>query len=579
MMINKRLINVVPESKKHIVKNVLFQWISLLSNVVIIFIIGKFLEKLIRDKSSIRIEFIIVFAISTSICLGLRYYFTYKSSEESYLASKSVKKKLRQMIYEKIISMGASYNKNFTTSELLQVSVEGVEQLEVYFGSYLPQFFYSMLAPLTLFIIFLFLHFSVAIVLLVCVPLIPVSIVFVQKFAKKILAKYWGQYTKLGDSFLENLQGLTTLKIYKSDKYKHEMMNKEAENFRIVTMKVLTMQLNSITIMDLVAYGGGAIGIIMGINLFRAGTIGIMGVFAIIILSAEFFLPLRLLGSYFHIAMNGMAASEKMFSLLDTEVSDSRDKILGDVDIDIEIRDLSYSYGEKKILSGINMSIPKNTFVSIVGESGSGKSTIAKILMGINEDYQGEIKFTDIELKEIYKRDIMKNLVLIGTQSYVFKGTFRENLCMANPNASDKELWEILDKLKLSQFLKSENGLSTEIMEMGSNLSGGQKQRLAIARALLLDSKVYIFDEATSNIDVESEEIIMSLLHELAKTKTIILISHRLANVVKSSKIYVLESGKIVEEGSHKKLIDNNGIYCNLWNTQKELEEYLGGCV
>lgn len=574
MMINKRLIGMAPDSKKHIKKNIVYQGLSLVANISIMFALGYSIRALVEKKESAN-QLLIAFAIM-AVGLIAKIFLTKKAVYESYLASKSVKRILREKIYRKLLKLGSSYSEKVSTAEVVQASVEGVEQLEIYFGSYLPQFFYSLLAPILLFLVLAPISLSSALILFLCVPLIPVSIILVQKFAKKLLAKYWGQYVKLGNSFLENLQGLTTLKIYQSDEYKHQEMNKEAEHFRKITMKVLTMQLNSITIMDWIAYGGAALGIAMAVREYSMGKIDLLGCFVIIMLSADFFLPLRLLGSYFHVAMNGMAASEKIFRLLDLpEDTEKQEKMTG---TKIDIQNLNYSYdGQRAVVKDVSMHLPEKGFISIVGKSGCGKSTIAGILSGENLLYTGSVKIGGIELKEINQTNLKENITLIGIHSYIFKGSVRENLLMAKENASEAEMWSALEKVKLAEFLRSENGLETLLTEKGENFSGGQRQRLAVARALLHDSSIYIFDEATSNIDVESENDILKLLHSISKEKLIILISHRLANVVKSEGIYVMENGHLAESGKHRELLEQKAVYADLWNSQMDLEKYRGG--
>ena len=572
MMINKRLIGTVSESKKYIAGNVLLQWISLAVNITMMAAITRLLARLF-ERSAVITDFIFTVMIALTAVL-IRFICTTGASRMSYLSSKAVKKTLREMIYQKLLRLGTSYNAQVKTSEVVQVAVEGVDQLETYFGAYLPQFFYAMLAPLTLFLVLSFVNFPCAIVLLICVPLIPVAIVAVQRWAKKLLAKYWGQYTALGDTFLENLQGLTTLKIYQADEFKQKEMNAEAEKFRRITMKVLTMQLNSITIMDLIAYGGAALGIIMAATQYRAGNVSLAGCLLIILLSADFFIPMRLLGSFFHIAMNGMAASDKIFRLLDLPEAGQKTAVIPE-DCTICCTDLHFSYEEdREILHGVNMTFPMGSFTSIVGESGCGKSTVSAILMGRNKGYTGSVTVGGTELAELSEASLMESLTYISYQSYLFKGTVRENLLMGCPSATDAQLWAVLERVNLAAFVKSEKGLDTLLAEKASNLSGGQCQRLALARALLHDSPVYIFDEATSNIDVESENDIMGEIHALAKTKTVILISHRLANVTGSDNIYVMEKGRIVEQGTHKALVEQNGTYAKLWNAQQSLENY-----
>ncbi|MBU9727419.1 ABC transporter ATP-binding protein/permease [Lachnospiraceae bacterium ASD4241] len=572
MMINKRLIGIVDDSQKYITGNVLVQWFSLLANVVMIFSITNLLQGLYLN-TVIPQSFMLVAVIITAAVL-IRFACTAAAARMGYLSSRAVKKTLRELIYRKLLRLGASYREQVSTSEVVQVSVEGVDQLETYFGSYLPQFFYSMLAPLTLFFVLSFVNLPAALVLLICVPLIPVSIAAVQTFAKKLLAKYWGQYTTLGDTFLENLQGLTTLKIYQADEYKSNEMNREAEHFRKITMKVLTMQLNSITIMDLIAYGGAALGMIMAVTQYGAGNVSLAGCLTIILLSADFFIPMRQLGSFFHIAMNGMAASDKIFHLLDLPEPERGTAVIRNR-YDIVCSDLSYSYEEEReILHGADFHFPQGSFSALVGESGCGKSTAASILMGRNKKYSGSVTLGGVELRDIAEESLMKNVTYISHNSYLFKGTVRENLRMGNPDASDEELWRVLGQMKLADFLREEQGLDTPLMEKGANLSGGQCQRLALARALLHDSPVYIFDEATSNIDVESENHIMDQIHTLAGTKTVLLISHRLANVVGADTIYVLNAGNVAEHGSHEELLEAGGVYAKLWETQQALENY-----
>ena len=428
---------------------------------------------------------------------------------------------------------------------------------------------------MTLFVILSRVSLKASIILLICVPLIPVSIVAVQKIAKKLLDKYWSIYTGLGDSFLENLQGLTTLKIYQADQQKADEMDMESQNFRRITMKVLTMQLNSTSVMDIVAYGGAAIGMAVAVSEFLEGNISISGTLCIVLLASEFFLPLRLLGSFFHIAMNGMAASDKIFKILDLPEPQTGEKILPEGSLDISFKNVHFAYEEdREILKGIDLYLPAGSFVSLVGESGCGKSTIAGIISAKNRGFTGEITIGGVPLSQVKETDLMRHVVLVRHNSYLFKGTVEENLRMAKPDATEAEMEEVLVKVNLLGFLQTQDGLQTKLLEKAGNLSGGQCQRLAIARALLRDSAVYIFDEAASNIDVESEELIMDVIHQLARTKTVLLISHRLANVVNSDQIYFLKDGEIKESGKHEELMQLNGEYRHLYDSQMALENY-----
>ena len=573
-MINKRLVRLLSDGKKYIYGNIFFQWINLIANIVAIFLISSFISDTyygnVTDAKLVRLIVILAIAVLTRVICNVA------SSKMSYLSSKKVKQVLRHKIMEKMLTLGSSYNEKVRTSEVVQVSVEGVEQIETYFGLYLPQLFYSLLAPLTLFAVIVFMSFTPAIVLLLCVPLIPISIAAVQTFAKKLLAKYWGKYTGLGDTFLENLQGLTTLKIYQADEYKNKKMNEEAEEFRKITMKVLTMQLNSITIMDIVAYGGAALGIILTVKQFVAGNIRLDQAIAIILLSADFFIPMRQLGSFFHIAMNGMAAIDKIFKILDLEVPEEKTMSLPGKG-SIKVENLSFAYDEShNVLNDISIELLEQGIVSLVGASGSGKSTMASLLMKRSKNYSGKIFVGEVDFNEISEKSVMENITYISHSSYIFKGSVRDNLLMAKADARDEELWDVLKKTNLADFFEADNGLDFQIAEAGGNLSGGQKQRLALARGLLHDSRFYIFDESTSNIDVESEEVILEQIKELAKHKGVLMISHRLANVVSSDKIFVLEKGQLKEEGTHEELLAMHGTYSTLWETQQSLENMRG---
>lgn len=570
-MIKTKLIKLLADSKKYIAYNIFWQWAALISQIIIVYIIANIIAKLPAPLNYMDV-------VKLLAALAVRFVSDRLASMASYRASVDVKRVLREKMFDKLLRLGSSYNEQIATSQVVQLATEGVEQLETYFGKYIPQLFYSLLAPVTLFAVLAFVSVKAAAVLLICVPLIPVSIVAVQKFAKKLLNKYWGIYTELGDSFLENLQGLTTLKIYKADEMKAGQMDEEAQRFRNVTMKVLTMQLNSTSVMDIMAYGGAATGMVVAVSEYYAGNIDAAGAVMIVFLAAEFFLPLRLLGSFFHIAMNGMAASDRIFELLDMHEDDNSETAVingADEGIEIDISNLSFSYdGERNVLENISFELKNGSFVSLVGESGCGKSTIAGILMKRVTGWKGSVTVNGQDIRNISDIDIMKNITLVSHDSYLFKGTVRDNLMMGSPMASDDMMTAALRRVNLADFVESEGGLDMQLNERASNLSGGQKQRLAMARALLKDSGVYIFDEATSNIDIESEEMIMSVIRELAKTKSVLLISHRLANVVNSDDIYMLKDGVIVESGTHDELTANKKAYADMYENQMKLEKY-----
>ena len=569
-MLQKRLIEMVPEAKKHIAANVFLQWLSLLANIALTACVCVFLAGLVTGAALPAVPT----ALFCFAMAAIRFLCMRAASWQGYLSCRRVKHTLREAIYQKLLRLGPSYAQSTATSEIVQVACEGVEQLETYFSAYLPQLFYSLLAPITLFAVLSFFYFPAALTLFICVPLIPISIALVQTFAKKLLAKYWGQYTALGDHFLENLQGLTTLKIYQTDGERHAQMNEQAEHFRRITMKVLTMQLNSITIMDLVAFGGSAAGIILAVRAYAASEIGFAACLLMILLSAEFFLPMRLLGSFFHIAMNGMAASDKIFRLLGLEEPEQKNSDVRLQDTALHFSHVGFSYdGQRNILSDVSLSIPANEMTALVGKSGCGKSTVCALAAGTREGYTGSITLGGVELSALPRDVLMRTVTTVGSSVHLFKGSVRSNLLMAKPDADDAALWAVLERVALADFLRSEQGLDTTVLERGENFSGGQRQRLALARALLHDTPVYIFDEATSNIDVESEDIIMQEIRRMAHQKTVLFISHRLANVTCADNIYAFENGEIKESGSHEELLGHDGPYRRLWTLQKQLEE------
>lgn len=574
-MFNKRLLSICDSSKKWIGLTVLMNWISIICNIALILFIGNIIDKLINGNLNLNMMSTSIFIIAM---LGIRFTANFLSTKFSLYSSSEVKKTLRSTIYEKLLSLGVNYTNTISTSSTVQIAVDGVEQLEIYFGRFMPQLFYSIVAPLTLFAVMSFISFKTAILLLICVPLIPITIMVVMKIAKKLLSKYWGVYTDLGDSFLENLQGLTTLKIFDIDEDKNKEMNDNAEHFRKITMKVLSMQLNSIIVMDIIAFGGSALGILIAIFEFRAGVLSAGDVLIIILLSAEFFIPMRLLGSFFHVAMNGISASERMFKLLDTEVEEIKaldeEKINKLTNINIELKNVDFSYDkERKVLENINIEMKNNKMIALVGESGCGKSTITNLLLKQVKVDNGEILLNGVNLNEIPFDVLTKKVGFINHSAYVFNGSIEDNIRMGKNNATNEEIYDALKKANLYEFVMSlPEQLKTNVGEGGSLLSGGQKQRLALARTIITDPEIYIFDEATSNIDVESEEKVWESIYKLAKNKTVIVISHRLANVTNADIIYVLDKGHIAESGKHKELMMIKNKYYELVTHQQNLE-------
>lgn len=584
MMINKRLINLCSDSKKYIGLTIFVNWLAIICNIIIILLIGQFINNIYSGEiTSIADKSIFMSGTIIILLLCIRFICNILYAKFSNLASSKARMTLRELVYKKLLKLGNEYSNVESTSSIVQVMVEGVEQLEIYFGKYLSQFFYSLLVPITLFVFMSFISFKAALVFILCVPLIPISIIAIMKIAKRILKDYWKSYSDLGGTFLENLQGLTTLKVFNIDEKRHQKMNTEAEKFRKITMKVLSMQLNSITIMDLVAFGGAAAGTIVALIQFSRGEIAPGSLLIIILLSSEFFIPLRLLGSYFHIAMNGMAASDRIFGILDAKereknIDNNVKEITGD--ITIKLNNVSFSYdGEREVLKDINMEITPKGMVAIVGESGSGKSTIASIILNNYKVNQGEVLLNSVDIENIDLDTIYENIALISTNSYIFNGTILDNLLIGKKYATDEEIKNALKLARLDSFVESlKDGLNTNVGEGGNDLSGGQKQRLALARAILANRKMIIFDEATSNIDVESEEAIWESIYDLSTEKTILVISHRLANVRGAKNIYVMNKGILCEEGTHKDLMGLNGYYHSMVEKQNELEDIREVC-
>ena len=592
MMMNKRLIAMCDESKKYMGLTILCSWVGIVCNIVIVWLIGQLVNRMVEGEALNMTGGSIGEALSSypligpislatgmivvMIALVVKWVSHYLYGCYSYQASANARTTLRRLIYQKLLRLGMAYQQVEKTSGIVQLSIEGVEQLEIYFGKYIPQFFYSLLAPITLFVCLSFISFKAALVFMLGVPLIPLSIVAIMKVAKRILKAYWNNYANLGETFLENLQGLTTLKVYNQDERKHQEMNEEAEGFRQITMKVLSMQLNSINVMDLIAFGGSAIGTIVALYEFKRGMLQVGDLIVIILLSSEFFIPLRLLGSYFHIAMNGMAASDRIFALLDApeEEEGALEMMPSSPQTVIQLSHLNFSYdGERQVLQDISLDLKSGGLTAIVGESGSGKSTIASLLLAQRRVANGSILINNLPLSDVRKEELYRYVSLVSAHSHIFKGTIRENLLMAREGVTTDEMMQALRTARLESFvMQLPQGLDTEVSDNGSSLSGGQKQRLALARVILADRPVIIFDEATSNIDGESEEAIWESIYELAKQKTVLVISHRLASVKEAKVIYVLNEGQLVESGTHHELMHRGGHYARMVEKQHQLE-------
>lgn len=572
-MIDKKLLSLLGENKKYIFRTVALMILGLFANIAVTASICRAIELAANfneySKAVISLLWIAAIALAGII---LRYITTILAGKSKELLSRNVKKDLRERIYNKIVRLGVRSTDGMSMAGLTQISMEGVEQLDLYYSSYIPQFFYAMIAPVILFCVTVWIDWRVALVLIACVPLIPISIIAVSKYAKKIFAKYWNKYTAMGDCFLDRVQGLTELKIFKADEAEHIKMNETSEEFRKITMKVLVMQLASTTIMDLVAYGGAGIGVALAlISVIKWGLSPFFALFLILI-AVDFFLPLRAFGSAFHVAMNGASAGKKILSLLEQP-----DPIWGEekvTDTSLKIENVTFSYDDRRdVLKNINMSFPKKGMTAIVGESGCGKSTIVNMLFGAFRPKSGKVTAGGKPIETLSRENYYAHIAVVSYNTYIFNETVRDNFLLANRNVTDEEIYSALEKVNLSDFIRKNGGLDKVVTEDAANISGGQKQRLALAVNLAASKDIYLFDEATSNIDIESEAIIMANIKELSENKSVIVISHRLANVAPADFIYYLKSGEVAESGTHTELMNKQGGYARLYVTQKELEK------
>ena len=572
-MFDKRLFSLVPGVMRHIAGNVALQWLALLANVVLFVSVGRLLQSVLTGGATgIDLARALLVAV---VAVAVRLVCQAQATKQGLAASALAKQRVRTLVYDKLVRMGPSYRETVATSEATQLCVEGIEQLEAYFGSYLPQLFYSLIASVTLFFCLAPLCTPAAVVLLCCVPLIPISLMAVMKIAKRIMGDYWHSYTDLGALFLESIQGLTTLKVFRADEERHRRMNEEAEKFRKATMRLLTMQLNSVIVMDIFAFAGAAAGIVVMLNSYAVGTVTFAGAFAFVFLAADFFIPLLTLGSFFHTATGGMAAAERMYRIIDAPEPACGTQAVTCTSVGIECRNVSYSYdGTRTVLQNADFTARPGGFVGITGASGSGKSTLAGILTGANLSYTGSVTIGGIDLRDISAESLRDTVTYVGFRGFLFAGTVRSNLLMARAGASDDELWEALSRCRIDDFVRRSGGLDAPVSAEGTNLSGGQRQRLAMARSLLHDTPVYIFDEATSNIDADSEASIIDAVAELARTKTVVMVSHRLAALRGCDKVYVFEAGRVVQTGTHEELAKQDGPYASLWARQAELEDF-----
>lgn len=566
-MLDKRLLALIRGQRKYIVYAVLLSLAGLGANLSITAGICWVFGQVIAGGALQLWQPVLLIAGG----IAVRFLFTIQAGDIKTRLGSQVKTELRRRAYDKMLRLGVRATQEMSMAGLTQMTMEGIEQLDLYYSTYLPQFFYAMIAPVVLFLVCVGLDWPTALVLLCCVPLIPASIVAVSKCAKRIFAKYWGQYTSMGDGFLDSVQGLKDLKIFQADGARNQRMNQQAEDFRRITMKVLVMQLASTTIMDFVAYGGAGLGVCLALRAALTGTSPAVCLFLILV-AVEFFLPLRALGSAFHVAMNGASAGQKILQLLEQEEPQWGGSQPPEGGLALDHVTFSYD-GRDPVLRDVSMFFPPHTLTAIVGESGAGKSTVVSLLSGAHRAGTGRVLLGGAPVESLDREAYYRRLAVVSCNTYIFNDTVRANFQLADPQVSEPAIWEALAQVRLGDFIRQSGGLDKVICEDGTNLSGGQKQRLALAIALAANREIYLFDEATSNIDVDSETVIMENVRRLAREKAVILISHRLANVESADQIYVLSGGGVAESGRHESLLNQGGEYARMYLAQKGLEE------
>lgn len=558
-MIDKRLLNYLGDDKKLLIKIVVFHILNTITTISL----TASLVAILYFSINYNLSNILYLIVGLLFLIILNVIFYRLSAKNKYELGNKVTTKIRNETYHSIMNASSL---NMTTSELTQLSIEGTEQLRLYYTMFIPSFFTSIISPIMLFIIICFFSPLVAPYYLLLVPLIPISIILVSKWAKRVFNKYWGIYLGLGNSFLDNIKGLKEIRNFNQKKNKQKSLDEESEKFRKITMKVLVMQLCSITIMDLVAFGGAGIGIILTLKQMYAGLNPYISIF-IILLGAEFFLPLRALGSAFHVAMNGKTAGNKLLDLKETPLPEYEYEI--DKITNLKLDNVTYKY-DNVIVEDVNLDFSKGLY-SLAGISGCGKSTIAKSIARRNNNYTGNILINGINILDITSESLYKKLCYIDNKTYIFNDSIRNNFKMHNKDITDDEIYKLLDKVNLS-YLYKKNGLDYIINDSMTNISGGERQRLVLAMYLVNKYDLYIFDEVTSNVDRESEEVIINIIKELSKDSIVLLISHRLLNHKLANNIYFIENKIISESGNFHELLNLNGSFKSLYDKQLELE-------
>lgn len=664
-MFDKRLFSLAPGVGRLVAAKVLCQWVGLLANVVFVVTVVVMLSPALAVVESafdpmfsmgdsglisrlcigfgyggFSAETYVGCVLAIVVCAVLRFLMMRAAAYFGAEAAERVKLALREQLFNKMLAIGPSYSQHISTADVVQSAGEGIEQIQSFFELFLPQLFYAILAPVTLFFIVAPINMPTAVTLLVCAPLIVLIVGMVAMRAARVFKKYWGKYTDMGSVFLDNVQGLETLKTFDADAHAAKKMGEQAEQFRVMTMNVLQIQLRSLTAMDVVAYGGAAAGVGVSIWQYASGAaLPLAGVLLIVLLSADFFIPLRQSGSFFHVAMNGMTSTKRIFALLDTPIpahgmQEMPEFGASDNGVDVCFDDVSFRYvdvntdaaaavsvaadtavtadmetgktgqiggksgvvgagktgtskdddGSVVALHGVSFTARRGQVTAIVGPSGSGKSTAVELLSGNLSGYEGCMWLQSgntgnnstqrYQINDLSIESLTREIAIVAAQSHLFAGTLRDNLLMAKPDATESELWQALEAAHISDFVRAQSQeLDLAIEQGASNLSGGQKQRIAIARALLREPAVYIFDEATSSVDVESETLILQTIHALAnRGKTVIMVTHRMANAADADHVVVFEHGRVAEQGTHAELMRANGTYAKLFHAQQTVE-------
>lgn len=572
-MANKKLLGYAGNTKKYIFLSVFIKWVRLIVNIGFSFVVSYLLVHTLQGSFDGSLWHLLT---AVAGLIALRQIAIRWSARLNNKVVAEVKTTLRQSFLDKVLKLGPSYQEKLSTAQVIHIGVDTIEQLENYYGSYITQFYYCLVTGITLFFALLPISWKVGLFLLILTPVIPLGLMAIMNMVRAMQAKYWRKFNNVGELFLDSLQGLTTLKIFRADRKRAVDIKTSSEDFRVETMKILRMQLSSMIIIDFVAYGSTAAGILWGIFQYRSGEIGLFAMIAILFLAAEFFIPMRALTSTFHVAMTGMSAADQMVEFLEAPIEDKHGS--NDISSDFPIRmdNLNFAYpgNDSFGLQNITLNMPHGQMTAIVGPSGCGKSTLASLLCGQIAPPEGTIYFGEREYYCVKRENIAQQITRVTHNGHIFNGTVESNLRMANADATEEEMITVLKQVSLWDYFSEKNGLKTVTESEGKNLSGGQAQRLSLARALLHNSKVYIFDEATSNIDIESEKIVLDVIRKISQVKTVIVISHRLKSIQDAQQIIVMENGKIVEQGSHDILMGAKGLYNQLYTEQYELENF-----